>query len=67
MRGYEAAIERLAAEGMIDPHKVGILGFSRTCYHVESALIQSPERFAAAILVDGVDESYVQRLLFASP
>jgi dipeptidyl aminopeptidase/acylaminoacyl peptidase len=62
--GYESAIETLTSEGLVDPNKIGIIGFSRTCYHVESALIKHPTRFAAATIADGVDESYVQSLLF---
>jgi len=65
VRGYESAIEQLDHEGLIDPSKVGIIGFSRTCYYVESALIDDPKRYAAATIADGVDESYVQYLLFS--
>jgi dipeptidyl aminopeptidase/acylaminoacyl peptidase len=65
IEGFESAIERLAADGMIDPEKVGIIGFSRTCYHVESALIRDPKRFAAATIADGMDASYMQYLLFS--
>ena len=42
---------------------MGIIGFSRTCYHVEGALIEDPKLFAAASITDGVDESYMQYLL----
>ncbi len=63
--GFESAIDHLAAEGLVDPKRVGIIGFSRTCYHVESALVKDPERFAAATIADGVDASYMQYLLFA--
>jgi dipeptidyl aminopeptidase/acylaminoacyl peptidase len=62
--GYESATDRLAADGMIDPERVGIIGFSRTCYYVESALIKDPKRFAVATLADGVDQSYMNYLLF---
>ncbi len=62
--GYESAIEQLASDGLIDPRRVGIIGFSRTCYYVESALIKDPQRFAAAVIGDGVDESYMQYLMF---
>jgi dipeptidyl aminopeptidase/acylaminoacyl peptidase len=62
--GYESAIDQLASDGLVDPGKVGIVGFSRTCYYVESALIKDPKRFASAVIADGVDESYVQYLLF---
>jgi len=62
--GYESAVEHLDADGLVDHEKVGIIGFSRTCYYVESALIKDPKRFAAASIADGVDESYVTYLLF---
>jgi len=62
--GYESAIERLASDGLVDPSNVGIIGFSRTCYYVESALIKDPKRFVAAVITDGVDESYIQYMLF---
>jgi dipeptidyl aminopeptidase/acylaminoacyl peptidase len=66
MEGFASAIETLANEGFIDSNKVGIVGFSRTCYYVESALIRDPHRFAAATISDGVDESYMQFLLFGA-
>ncbi len=63
--GFESAIDHLTSQGVVDPKRVGIIGFSRTCYHVESALINDPDRFAAATIADGVDASYMQYLLFA--
>lgn len=63
--GFESAIDRLVADGLIDRHRVGIIGFSRTCYHVESALIKDPQLFAAATIADGVDESYMQYMLWS--
>jgi len=64
--GFESAIHRLSAEGLIDPDRVGLIGFSRTCYYVESALIRHPKDFAAAAIADGIDESYLQYLLFSA-
>jgi dipeptidyl aminopeptidase/acylaminoacyl peptidase len=64
VEGFRSAIERLFDEGLIDREKVGIIGFSRTCYYVESALIAAPELFAAATIADGIDQSYMQYLLF---
>jgi hypothetical protein len=61
--GYESAIRQLSFDGLIDSSRVGIIGFSRTCYHVEAALIKEPRLFAAATIVDGVDESYMQAML----
>lgn len=60
--GFEAAIDRLTSDGLIIPERVGIVGFSRTCYHVESALVRDPTRFAAATIADGMDGSYLQYL-----
>jgi len=62
--GYTTAIAKLNALGLIDPKRVGVIGFSRTCYYVESALIKHPQLFAAASITDGVDESYVQSMFF---
>jgi dipeptidyl aminopeptidase/acylaminoacyl peptidase len=64
IEGFDSAIERLATAGLIDSEKVGIIGFSRASYYVESALIRNPRQFVAATLADGVDESYMQYLLF---
>jgi hypothetical protein len=62
--GYESAINHLISDGLVDPKRVGIIGFSRTCWYVESALIEKPTLFAAASINDGVDESYMQAMLF---
>jgi len=58
--GYEAAIRQLAADGLIDPDNVGIIGFSRTCYYVLEALTSSALHFKAASITDGVNEGYLQ-------
>jgi len=63
--GFESGIDLLVSKGLIDPMRVGIIGFSRTCYHVEEALIKDPMRFAAATIADGVDESYMNYLFDA--
>src|SRR5713226_2095547 len=39
--GYESAVEQLASEGKIDPEKIGIIGFSRSCYWVMESLTAS--------------------------
>jgi hypothetical protein len=65
VEGFRSAIAQLASDGLIDPKHVGIIGFSRTCWYVESALIKYPNLFAAATIADGVDESYMQYRLFA--
>ncbi len=60
VRGYESAVEQLAAEGIVDLDQVGIIGFSRTCYYVLEALETSAVHFKAASITDGVNEGYVQ-------
>lgn len=60
MRGIESAIDFLASQYGIDPDRVGLIGFSRTCYHVAYALTHSTRRFAAATIADGLSGGYVQ-------
>ncbi len=61
--GYEAAVRELASEGLIDPQRIGIIGFSRTVYYVLEALTLSGLHFTAASVTDGVDAGYWQYLL----
>jgi hypothetical protein len=63
---FRDAIEHLNRDGLIDPSRVGIIGFSRTSWYVETALIRFPGMFRAATVVDGVDESYMTYLLFCT-
>jgi dipeptidyl aminopeptidase/acylaminoacyl peptidase len=57
---YASAIQQLATDGLADPHRVGAIGFSWTCAHVQAALIQEPTLLAAAAITDGNDNSYMQ-------
>jgi dipeptidyl aminopeptidase/acylaminoacyl peptidase len=61
--GYMSAASQLASEGVVDPGKVGIIGFSRSCFYVMEALTRSSLRVAAASITDGVMETYVQYML----
>jgi len=61
---FGAAIDKLVAEGLVDPEKVGLIGFSRTCYYVLKALIEDPNRYAAATVADGADGSYMEHRLY---
>jgi dipeptidyl aminopeptidase/acylaminoacyl peptidase len=63
---FEGAIKYLDKRGLIDLERVGIVGFSRTCFHVKYALIHSKYHFAAASVSDGVDFGYFQYLLVAN-
>jgi dipeptidyl aminopeptidase/acylaminoacyl peptidase len=65
LEGYASAIERLSQEGLVDRTRVGVVGFSLTCWYVVNALIKQPNLFRAATIADGLDNSYMQYMLFA--
>jgi hypothetical protein len=58
--GYESAVNQLVAEGKVDPERIGIIGFSRSCYWVMEALTTSSTRFKAALVTDGAMMTYFQ-------
>jgi hypothetical protein len=60
VKTYENAIDYLDARGLIDRARVGIIGFSRTCYYVKYMLAHSAYPIAAASVADGVDGGYFQ-------
>jgi len=63
MAAYEGGIDYLDRIGAIDRDRVGIIGFSMTCYHVKYALTHSKYKFAAAVVADGTDAGYFQYIL----
>lgn len=64
MAAIDGAIDALSDQGVIDPNRVGIIGFSRTVYHVGYTLTHSKHHFAAATLADGFDADYFQTIAF---
>lgn len=62
--GYEGAIDELDRRGIIDRTRVGLIGFSRTCWYVKYFLTHSTYPLAAAALSDGVDAGYFQYIAF---
>jgi dipeptidyl aminopeptidase/acylaminoacyl peptidase len=64
--GFESAIEELSNAGVIDRNRVGVIGFSYTCFYVLYALTHHPDLFAAASIFDGTSMSYVQNVLSTS-
>ncbi len=50
----EAAIDALDARGVIDRHRVGLIGFSRTGMHVHYAITFSRYPIAAATIADAI-------------
>lgn len=65
--GFEGAIRHFVAAGLVNPEKVGIIGFSRTGWIVEYMLTHSQCPLAAAEVADNMDGSYVQYILSDSP
>lgn len=64
MEEIEGAIDHLDSLRLIDRSRVGLIGFSRTCFYVLYTLTHSRYPIAAAAITDGVDFSYLQYLLF---
>lgn len=64
MEAFQSAIDQLSNDGVIEPKRVGIIGFSFTVYHTLYALTHYPNLFAAASITDGNDLSYWLYLLW---
>jgi dipeptidyl aminopeptidase/acylaminoacyl peptidase len=64
MAAFEGAIDELDRRGLIDRNRVGIIGFSRTAFHVAFTLTHSKYQFRAATLADGFDAGYLGYLLW---
>jgi dipeptidyl aminopeptidase/acylaminoacyl peptidase len=64
MAAYEGAIDELDRRGLIDRDRVGLIGFSRTVFHVAFTLTHSKYPFRAATLADGFDGGYLNYLLW---
>ncbi len=60
---YEAAADELVKAGLADPDKLGIIGFSRTCFYVLEELTAGTLHFKAAAITDGVNYGYLQYLM----
>ena len=54
----ESAAKQLVSDGLADPEKIGIIGFSRTCYYVMDILTKNSLRLKAASITDGVMMDY---------
>jgi len=51
---WDSAVEMLDRRGLIDPNKVGIIGFSRSGWYTEFSLTHSHVQYRAATLSDNV-------------
>jgi hypothetical protein len=57
---YESAANQLTSEGLVDPERIGIIGFSRTCFYVMEALTAGSLHLKAAYVADGHMATYLQ-------
>jgi dipeptidyl aminopeptidase/acylaminoacyl peptidase len=62
-RAFEELAGRLVAENIADERRIGVCGFSRSGYIAYHAISHSRLPFAAAVVADNVDYSYVQTVL----
>jgi len=60
--GFESVVKKLTKEGVTDPARVGVIGFSRTVYHVLAAITSAEHLFAAASVTEGVTLGYSEYL-----
>ncbi len=60
LAGFKSVVKKLAEEGVIDPSRVGAIGFSRTVYHVLAAITMNENLLAAASVTDGVTFGYFE-------
>jgi hypothetical protein len=58
--GYEAAANQLVSEGLVDPGRIGIIGFSRTGFYVMQMLTAGSVHIRAASYTDSTLEDYLQ-------
>jgi dipeptidyl aminopeptidase/acylaminoacyl peptidase len=61
--GYRAAIKQLAAEGHIDPHKVGITTWSHMGPYAMQGIVEEPHAYAAATFAEAAYNSYGEYLI----
>jgi dipeptidyl aminopeptidase/acylaminoacyl peptidase len=61
---WDSAVKTFAARGLVDPNRVGIIGFSRTGWITEFTLSHSKLPYAAATVTDNVTYSLGDYWLF---
>ena len=60
----ESAVKQLVSQGLADPERIGIIGFSRYCFAVMEMLTASSLHLQAASITDGLMFDYSQYILF---
>jgi dipeptidyl aminopeptidase/acylaminoacyl peptidase len=64
--GWQAGIRELVNRGLVDPEKIGIVAFSRTCMHAIRFLADFPGAAGAVTLADGPWWGYSSPLLLTN-
>ena len=64
VESWQSLIDHLEALGFIDRSRIGLQGYSRSCFHQLYFLTHSSDPIAAMMCADGVDFSYLQYLTF---
>ncbi len=59
---YTSAVRALKNKGLVDESRVGLVGFSRTCFYVLETLTSGALPVAAASITEGVNVGYLQYL-----
>lgn len=61
--GYDSAMRKLASDGVIDPKRIGVVGFSRTGFYTFNILrCESQFKPAAGVMLDSYDGSYYRHI-----
>lgn len=62
LAGLEAAIQDLSDRRLIDPERVGAIGWSRTGFHMLYASVHAPDLFKAVVIADSATYGYAEYL-----
>lgn len=62
-QGYLAGIRQLVSDGIVDPHKVGIITWSHMGPYAMQALLDKPHAFAAATFAEAAYNGYGEYLM----
>ena len=64
VESFQNVIAQLSQQGLIDPARVGLTGFSRTCFWVRHALALADLPVAASVICDGIAYGYLDYVLY---
>jgi dipeptidyl aminopeptidase/acylaminoacyl peptidase len=59
---YESGTNSLVSDGLVDPTKIGVIGFSRSCFYVMEAITASSLQIRTASITSGLMFDYWQSM-----